>query len=195
MKKLFRAATLAVFVFGFILSAYYGVRPSRMAEADPRSPVAMPVQSLDSNNNILGTSTNPVYTVAGSAPDGGVSPVEVVLGTTGGTPGLGLAGASACHVKSVKVGNPTASSAYFFLSNGTAIPDAGFTAMLDTPTLVPANSVVVLGDDHFGTSGFFLDAGCSVGVSATSASDGGHGAGTFTAVSKDFDISVYGYSP
>jgi hypothetical protein len=64
----------------------FGARAVRNAAADPRSSVAMPVQSLDSNNNILGTATNPVYTVTGSPADGGSSAAPVgILSDAGQT--------------------------------------------------------------------------------------------------------------
>ena len=190
----------ALIIFALCLCACQSTKPKLAATVSNTSPTVAIVDSVNSGANIIGTASNPMNVTSSGAVDGGATvasnPAVSVLATTGISPGIGLSNASQCHVTSLKVENYTATNGWAFLSNRTLYPDAGFTAIADTVTLVPAGQQVVLGTDHFGQAGLFLDAGCSIGISATSPYDAGGTTGVWTApATQGFGISVYGYSP
>lgn len=102
----------------------FGICVERSGNADPRSSVAMPVQSLDSNNNILGTQTNPVYTVSGSPADGGTATLEkvAVVNDAGNLIPVSVVG-SAVVIGSGSAGAPSSSVVTVQgISGGTAAP-------------------------------------------------------------------------
>ena len=109
--KSFLPKAFMVVLLGVALLA---LRLAEPADADPRSSVAMPVQSLDSNNNIMGTATNPIYSIAGNPVDGG-SALAVSISSDAGQSitayGAGSAGSPAGGVVSVQG-----------VSGGTSVP-------------------------------------------------------------------------
>ena len=80
MKKLF-VSSLAI----LLLASLVVIVSSRFASGQ-LSPVAAPVQVLDSNNKMLGIAANPFYFVTGSPADGGTAtaPTAVYQGDGGG---------------------------------------------------------------------------------------------------------------
>jgi hypothetical protein len=166
----------------------------------PPNPVYL-ADGVTSSANLLGVSNNPLYVIGGTSPEGGSgaivanSPAVTVLGTSGSVPvgGLNVVPDGGCNVTSVKYTNNTTGNIWCWVANSATFQDAGFTGMIDTLTLVPATSQVVLGTDHYGTAGVFYDAGCSPSCSATGIYDAG--AGVFTPVASALSLEVKGYTP
>ena len=136
-------------------------------QAGPLDP--MPVVLADGTNhltaNVLGVASNPMnVTSVGSSGGGGAS--SNILASTGTTPAAGLvAKSSAGVIQSTYVYNSTAVNCWLVIANQTAAVSA-FTGV-GTPYLVPAGNAVVLGTDFFGTAGWSMSTGSSVGMTST----------------------------
>ena len=130
----------------------------------PPNPVYL-ADGVTSSANLLGIAGNPMaVTTVGSSGGGGSS--SNILASTGTTPAAGLvAKSSAGVIQSTYVYNSTAVNCWLVIANQTAAVSA-FTG-IGTPYLVPAGYAVVLGTDFFGTSGWSLSTGISLGMTST----------------------------
>lgn len=95
MKKFARTAAVAVFVFGFILSAYYGVRPSPTAEASTVIVASVPGTSI---TGLVADTNQAPQTLAGDVrglTDAGLvyvinGPTPINVNPEGGTTSLSI---------------------------------------------------------------------------------------------------------